>query len=184
MVCCAELKAHRNVASPFVMVYMDDYYDGIISGFAQCSLCHQSFMFRLITWDSHLWNRIFALFEISQSEFEALIEIEQSLINKYGSPQALGCWGDPKRRPLDERIEGMMNSTSEPVLIAVAEHLDETIKEAFVPSDAQIEQILKMRGEKWSRDAGPPKGDYAEWTGLPDGAGLPSRSEEGLDRYE
>lgn len=80
---CAE-PAHLNeTASPFSKIIVLDYYDGPISGVAQCARCDAAYVFQMLDWDEDQDIRTYSLSPLPSESFARLV-------------QALTALGEPK----------------------------------------------------------------------------------------
>jgi hypothetical protein len=75
MIKCCQKEWSQVDKLPFEYPVTLGWYDGYLSGIAQCIVCKNIYYFELLTWDNETQDdRIFVFYEIKNSTIEQLIE--------------------------------------------------------------------------------------------------------------
>lgn len=115
------IKPGRN---PFSRMVVLDYYDGPVSGAAQCP-SGPAFQFEMLAWDDRQDTRVFSLAALPPENFERLTEA----LSRFGEPRWpvwAPNWGEASQEneTLEREVERLLNRAEAPEWIAAWRDLE------------------------------------------------------------
>lgn len=153
--CCEFLNNQTGMASPFEKLLSLGYYDGTVSGLAQCRSCRKIFYYRLVAWDERQDIRIFFLAHTKTEVFDNLVE----LFSRFSQPR-WPLWFPvltaEETRAISHQIDTLLASIENPSYVIAAES----------PEKAIIAARLIEASEQSPKSADfPEPSEWAYWKG-------------------
>jgi hypothetical protein len=124
--CCEFFNDEKKIASPFEKLISLGYYDGTVSGLAQCGGCEKVFHYRLVAWDESQNVRVFSLAQTKAEIFDKVVEV----FSRFGRPR-WPYWYPvlpaQEAKSISDRIDSLLASGDSPRYVIAAESPERAI---------------------------------------------------------
>jgi len=128
-ICCSPLPTSFPVPSPFGRFLSLGYYDGSISGVAQCSQCLSWFRYDVVAWDAGQDVRVFSIARLPLDSLEAIVNALSTV--------------DPPRWPIwAPKLSSLTPSETSSLSVAIREELSKSARPTHVLAAYHIDKEI------------------------------------------
>ncbi|MBF6611713.1 MAG: hypothetical protein IVW55_01125 [Chloroflexi bacterium] len=121
--------------APFSRILVLEYYDGLVSGLAECKQCLRVYRFDMVAWEGNAGIRVFTLGSVPTSFLQRAVE-EYS---RYEAPR-WPLWVPFFKAPLPDRVMANVEQEIDRLLTTSVNH-----PVMVVASATSLESILKAK---------------------------------------
>lgn len=148
MICCSGICANLDCRSPFRQIICFDYYDGVLSGLAQCAVCAKAYAFRVVAWETTRKVRAYGFIEISHIDYMRAFNVLAENSNPtepLWAPQ-LQFEDKAKENSVNAMIDSVLADLQRPQFLVASEDLSVGVRAAREVTQGHWEAINSIQG--------------------------------------